>query len=147
MARKRRSRRHDLGPAFRSATRADTTAYACAVATKPHRSGAKRSVATNESGSSTSGANTAGTRRPATRKTAGPRRPAEPPELRRAIGERLASLRRESGQTQEQISSQAGRRKSWLAKIERGQRSLLFSEAVELAELLGTPINNLWPDP
>jgi ribosome-binding protein aMBF1 (putative translation factor) len=38
------------------------------------------------------------------------------------------------------------RRKSWLAKIERGQRSLLFSEAVELARLYDVPLVNLWPE-
>lgn len=127
------------------ATGAMATPYACAVARRAQEEGAKRPRLPQERVSSKHEANSAGTARATTRKTAQARRPAEPPELRRAIGERLASVRREGGQTQEQVSERAGRRKSWLAKIERGQRSMLFSEAVQLAGLLNVPLDDLWP--
>jgi len=70
---------------------------------------------------------------------------AEPVELRQAIGAHLAQLRRNAGMTQIAVSEQLGRVKSWIAKLERGQRSLLFSEAVELAELYGISLKTIWP--
>ena len=81
--------------------------------------------------------------------TSGPKatRERQSVELRAAIGARLADLRRVRGLTQEAAAAEAGRRKSWLAKLERGQRSLLFSEAIELAEVFGVPIAELWPGP
>lgn len=65
--------------------------------------------------------------------------------MRRAIGHQLAELRRAAGLTQSQACAQIHRRKSWLAKIERGQRSLLFSEAVELARVFNVTVGALWP--
>lgn len=73
------------------------------------------------------------------------RRPAEAPELRTAVGARIAALRASSALTQDAAAARLGRRKSWLAKIERGQRSVLFSEAVELATLFGVTLGELWP--
>lgn len=74
------------------------------------------------------------------------RRRGDPLDLRLAIGSRLATLRRESGQTQEEVALHLGRRKSWLAKLERGQRSLLFSEALALADAYGVSVVALWPE-
>ena len=47
--------------------------------------------------------------------------------------------------TQVGVSQRLGRVNSWIAKLERGQRSLLFSEAVELADLYGVALHELWP--
>jgi ribosome-binding protein aMBF1 (putative translation factor) len=73
------------------------------------------------------------------------RRSPEPQEMRVAIGIRLRDARRAAGLTQQQVVDGIGRRKSWLAKLELGQRSLLFSEAVTLADAYGVGLADLWP--
>ena len=74
------------------------------------------------------------------------RRPSESPELRDAIAGRLRKARAAAGVTQEEVASSLGRRKSWLAKLERGQRSLLFSEAIDLADAYGIALVDLFPN-
>ena len=73
------------------------------------------------------------------------RHPSEPPELRNAIGTRLRQARAAAGLTQQQVAVSLQRRKSWLGKLERGQRSLLSSEAVELADAYCVALVDLWP--
>jgi ribosome-binding protein aMBF1 (putative translation factor) len=122
-----------------------TREYACVVATRARNAGSGGSrparSALGKRGSDGSAVKSTRPPVPATR------RPSEPPELRAAIGERIALLRTERGLTQAALAEKAGRRKSWLAKIERGQRSLLFSEAVELTRQLTVKFDQLWPWP
>jgi transcriptional regulator with XRE-family HTH domain len=51
------------------------------------------------------------------------------------MAHRMAQLRRSAGLTQIEVSERLSKPKSWIAKLETGRRSLLFSEAVTLADL------------
>ena len=73
------------------------------------------------------------------------KRPAEPRELRNAIAQRLREARAQAALTQVEASTAVGRRKGWLAKLERGYRSLLFSEAVDLADAYNISVEELYP--
>jgi len=64
-----------------------------------------------------------------------------------AIGKVLADKRHKAGLTQVVVAERLGRVNSWIAKLERGQRSLLYSEAVALAELYGVELAAFWPEP
>jgi transcriptional regulator with XRE-family HTH domain len=66
-------------------------------------------------------------------------------DLSVAIGQALGLRRRDAGLTQAVVAERLGRPKSWIAKLERGQRSLLFSEAIALAELYDVELGSLWP--
>ncbi len=67
------------------------------------------------------------------------------PETRLAVGARLALVRKAAGITQVEVSEKLGRPPSWIAKLETGRRSLLFVEAVDLAELYGVSLTALNP--
>lgn len=73
------------------------------------------------------------------------RRPTEDPALRAAIAARLVALRKKAGLTQIEVSERLGRPKSWIGKLETGRRSLLFSEAILLADLFGSSVADLAP--
>jgi transcriptional regulator with XRE-family HTH domain len=75
------------------------------------------------------------------------RRPSEDGRVRAAIAARLAAARRTAGMTQIGVADRLRRPRSWIGKLETGRRGLLFSEAVELAELYGIEVNDLMPSP
>lgn len=79
-------------------------------------------------------------------KTAGrTRRSSEDGLIRVGIAARLAAARRAAGLTQIAVSDRLDRPRSWIGKIEAGRRGLLFSEAIELAELYGVNLDDLAP--
>jgi transcriptional regulator with XRE-family HTH domain len=67
-------------------------------------------------------------------------------DLDRAIGERLAAVRLESGLTQTQAGALVGRHQTGIAKLEHGDRRLLFSDALAFARIYKVPITSLDPD-
>jgi ribosome-binding protein aMBF1 (putative translation factor) len=73
------------------------------------------------------------------------RRPSETAEVRGAIADRLAGARKAAGLSQIEVARQLERPRSWIGKLETARRSLLFSEALELADLYGAELGDLGP--
>lgn len=73
------------------------------------------------------------------------RRPSEDGRLRLEIAAQLAAARRAAGMTQVDVSDRLQRPRSWIGKLESGRRGLLFSEALELAQLYGIELAGLAP--
>jgi transcriptional regulator with XRE-family HTH domain len=67
----------------------------------------------------------------------------EMPELRAAIAGRLVAVRKQAGLTQKSVAERLDKPKSWVGKLETGRRSLLFSEAIALANLFGVSLDHL----
>jgi transcriptional regulator with XRE-family HTH domain len=65
--------------------------------------------------------------------------------FRATLAVRLALVRKAAGLTQIEVSDRLHRPRSWIGKLETARRSLLFSEAIELAELYGVPLSALDP--
>lgn len=60
-------------------------------------------------------------------------------------GRRLAALRRYAGMSQEALGMAIGRPQYRIARLEKGVVRLLFSEALEIAAVLGTDVRLLDP--
>ncbi|HWH37282.1 MAG TPA: helix-turn-helix transcriptional regulator [Candidatus Limnocylindrales bacterium] len=69
----------------------------------------------------------------------------EPTATRLAIASRLVELRKAAGLTQVAVCEQIGKPKGWIAKLETGRRSLLFSEATVLAALYAVDVAAIAP--
>lgn len=52
------------------------------------------------------------------------------------FGQRLATLRKEKGWSQEQLALQSGLARSYLGGVERGQRNIALENIVKLARTL-----------
>jgi transcriptional regulator with XRE-family HTH domain len=65
--------------------------------------------------------------------------------FRLALARRLALVRKAAGLTQIEVSERLRRPRSWIGKLETARRSLLFYEAIELAELYEVPLSALDP--
>jgi len=65
------------------------------------------------------------------------------PELLRAVGQRLAELRRQRGFTQEALAEQVGIQPHGLSRIEQGHRSPSLSTLAHLAEALDVTVGEL----
>lgn len=61
----------------------------------------------------------------------------DPADLRRRFGLRLASLRKELGWSQEQLSLASGVARSYLGGVERGRHNIALVNICKLAETLG----------
>lgn len=61
----------------------------------------------------------------------------------RAVGTVVSRLRRERGWTLEDLADEAGRHRTYLGLIERGERHLSVASAFRLAQALGLPISDL----
>jgi transcriptional regulator with XRE-family HTH domain len=57
-----------------------------------------------------------------------------------AVGRRLAAMRKEAGLSQVEAGRRLGFAQSRIAKLEIGTRRLLFSEAIDMAELYGVTL-------
>jgi transcriptional regulator with XRE-family HTH domain len=60
-----------------------------------------------------------------------------PASLQRALGAKLSTARQSAGLTQVEAARRLGVPQSMIAKVELGQRKLLFVEALEFARLYG----------
>jgi transcriptional regulator with XRE-family HTH domain len=61
----------------------------------------------------------------------------DPANLRRRFGLRLASLRKELGWSQEQLSLASGVARSYLGGVERGRHNIALVNICKLADTLG----------
>ena len=59
------------------------------------------------------------------------------------FGEKVRSLRKQAGLTQEQLAERLGRGKSYICNIERGTRKTTLENVPDLAEALGVSIGEL----
>jgi transcriptional regulator with XRE-family HTH domain len=62
------------------------------------------------------------------------------------IGHRLAQIRERRRLSQSSVALQFGHPQSWLAKIELGERRLLYHEGIALLEFYMAPLDILDPD-
>lgn len=69
----------------------------------------------------------------------------ESASVRAALAAQLVQSRKLAGLTQMDVSERLGKPRSWIAKLERGNRGLLFSEAIVLARLYGIEVGALVP--
>lgn len=63
-----------------------------------------------------------------------------------AVGRRLAAARSAAGLSQAEAARRLGFAQSRIGKLEIGTRRLLFSEAIDLAELYGVGISDFVPN-
>ncbi|PJK01950.1 transcriptional regulator [Lysobacteraceae bacterium NML03-0222] len=60
------------------------------------------------------------------------------------FGQRLTSIRKAKGQSQEQLALNSGIARSYLSGIERGQRNVALLNICKLAKTLGIPVSELF---
>ncbi|WP_235215473.1 helix-turn-helix domain-containing protein [Phaeacidiphilus oryzae] len=69
------------------------------------------------------------------------------PEETKAMGSRIADLRRERGLTQPELAVQVGRTASWMSQVERGVQPVNRLDVLRLlADALGVSLQTLQPD-
>ena len=64
----------------------------------------------------------------------------------RAFGQRVRELREGRGWTQEQLAAKCGRHWTYIGGIERGERNPTLRVIVDLAQALGVPVRDLFPE-
>jgi transcriptional regulator with XRE-family HTH domain len=69
---------------------------------------------------------------------------AERPSPRALFGERLRSLRIESGLSQEELADRSHVHRTYVSSVERGQRNVSIDIIVRLAEALDIPASELF---
>jgi transcriptional regulator with XRE-family HTH domain len=67
----------------------------------------------------------------------------EEEEMLKRFGERLRSLRKEKGFTQEDLAEKAGFTRSYYTEIERGKRNVSLLNITKLAVCLGVSLTEL----
>ena len=72
--------------------------------------------------------------------------PVEQQQLRAAFGGRVRELHRERGLSQEKLAERAGVHMTYISGIERGQRSSSLVNIGRIAEALGVPTADLFPE-
>ena len=65
---------------------------------------------------------------------------------RRAVGQRIRTLRIQRSLTQEALVLQSGVTRNVLIDVEHGKRSLLYERLFDLAEALEVPVAELLPE-
>jgi DNA-binding XRE family transcriptional regulator len=65
---------------------------------------------------------------------------------RRAVGQRIRTLRVDRSLTQEALALRSGVTRNVLIDVEHGRRSLLFERLFDLAEALEVPVAQLLPE-
>ena len=65
---------------------------------------------------------------------------------RRAVGQRIRTLRIQRSLTQEALALQSGVTRNVLIDVEHGKRSLLYERLFDLAEALEVPVAELLPE-
>jgi transcriptional regulator with XRE-family HTH domain len=65
---------------------------------------------------------------------------ADPPDVRRVLGQAVKRIRAERGLTQEELSSRTGLHPTYISDIERGARNPSFETIVRLAAGLEVPV-------
>lgn len=68
----------------------------------------------------------------------------DPEELKRRIGERLTSARKEQGMTQEGFAALVGTSVQWVSRVERGEENLTILTLVKLTDALGIRVSDLF---
>lgn len=71
-------------------------------------------------------------------------RPATVQRRRRAFGDRVRTLRRARGWSQEALAAEAGLHRTYVSSVERGQRNIALDNIHALADALGVPAGELF---
>jgi transcriptional regulator with XRE-family HTH domain len=74
-------------------------------------------------------------------------RPADPNRVQKAVGRRIAELRRGRGLTQEQLADAVDTSLKYLQRIEAGSENLTIQSLVKLANALRAPLAALFEKP
>ncbi|MFO0646002.1 MAG: helix-turn-helix transcriptional regulator [Polyangiales bacterium] len=73
--------------------------------------------------------------------------PEQPGDVLRDLGRRIAELRAQNGQTQEQLSEKLNVSLQYLQRIEMGRENLTVRSLTRLAEALAVPLKDLFVEP
>jgi transcriptional regulator with XRE-family HTH domain len=65
-------------------------------------------------------------------------------EARKQLGQRVRTLRKQRGWSQEQLALDTGFGRSFASSIERGTKDIRLSTLVKLADSFGSTINDLF---
>ncbi len=68
-------------------------------------------------------------------------------DVLRDLGRRIAELRAQNAQTQEQLSEKLNVSLQYLQRIEMGRENLTVRSLTRLAEVLGVPLKDLFIEP
>lgn len=67
----------------------------------------------------------------------------DPEELKRQIGQKLASARKDQGMTQEGFADLVGTSIQWISRVERGEENLTITTLVKLSDAVGLTVEDL----
>lgn len=65
------------------------------------------------------------------------------PHVRRFLGERLRSLRKDRGLSQERLGSRSGLSGKFIGEVERGEKSISVDSLYKVSVALGVPLRDL----
>ena len=67
-------------------------------------------------------------------------------KIRKAFGERVRTLRKERGFSQEEFGHECGLHRTYMGDIERGERNISIDNIAKIAAALNIPIFSLFDD-